>query len=57
MQEKRDKWMDLAAQAADEQEPKRLIELVRQINILLGEKQDRINWLRKEAAHFKEKRP
>jgi hypothetical protein len=55
MQEKREKWMDLAAQAADEQEPKKLIELVRQINILLAEKQDRITWVRKEAAHFKER--
>jgi hypothetical protein len=44
MQEKREKWMELAAQAADEQDPKKLSDLVREIDRLLGEKQDRLSY-------------
>lgn len=43
MREKRERWMELAAQAADEQDPEKLSELVREIDRLLGEKQDRLN--------------
>jgi hypothetical protein len=43
MQEKRERWMELAAQAADEQDPEKLSVLVREIDRLLGEKQDRLN--------------
>jgi hypothetical protein len=46
MQEKREKWMELAAQAADEQDPQRLSELVREIDRLLAEKLDRIGHAR-----------
>jgi hypothetical protein len=42
MQEKRERWMELAAQAAEEQDPKKLSELVLEIDRLLGEKQDRL---------------
>jgi hypothetical protein len=43
MQDKRERWMELAALAADEQDPKKLSELVNEIDRLLKEKQDRLN--------------
>ena len=43
MQEKRERWMELAALAADEQDPKKLSELVNEIDRLLKEKQDRLD--------------
>jgi hypothetical protein len=49
MQEKRERWMDLAAQAADEQDSAKLSELVIEIDRLLGEKQDRLNGLRRPS--------
>ena len=39
MQDKRELWMDLCAQAADEQDPEKLMQLVEQINQLLEEKE------------------
>jgi hypothetical protein len=36
MQEKRERWMELAAQVADEQDPKKVDELVKEIDRLLG---------------------
>jgi hypothetical protein len=46
MQDKRERWMELAAQAADEQDPTKLSELVNEIDRLLREKQDRLNGVR-----------
>ena len=43
MQEKRERWMELAELAATEQDPAKMIELVREINRLLAEKQDRLD--------------
>ncbi|HVM92017.1 MAG TPA: hypothetical protein VMT67_04350 [Terriglobales bacterium] len=40
--EKRERWMELCAQAATEQDPERLMELVREINALLEEKEQRL---------------
>jgi ABC-type transporter Mla subunit MlaD len=42
--------MDLAELAANEQDPKRLLELVAEINKLLAEKQDRLNSLLKDTS-------
>ena len=39
MQDKRELWMDLCAQAADEQDPEKLMQLVEQSNQLLEEKE------------------
>jgi len=36
-------WKELCAQAAIEQDPKRLLELVQEINRMLAEKQNRLN--------------
>ena len=38
----RERWQELCAQAADEQDPERLMELVREINQLLEEKELRL---------------
>jgi hypothetical protein len=43
MQEKRERWMEFACQAADEQDPQKLNELVRETDRLLAEKQARIS--------------
>jgi len=43
--EKKERWMELCAQAAVEQDPKKLIELVQQINALLEEKERRLGIL------------
>jgi hypothetical protein len=45
MQEKRERWMELVAMVADEQDPEKLSELVKEIDQLLAEKQDRLNRL------------
>ena len=42
MQEKTERWKELCAQAAVEQDPKKLLELTRQINELLSGKQRRL---------------
>jgi len=41
--ENRERWRELCEQAAIEQDPQKLLELVREINRLLGEKQTRLN--------------
>jgi len=41
--EKLELWQHLCAQAAVEQDPLKLMELVKEIDRLLGEKQDRLN--------------
>ena len=43
MQQNRERWMELAELAANEQDPDKLLELTREIDRLLGEKQDRLN--------------
>jgi hypothetical protein len=40
--EKKEHWMRLCEQAANEQDPKRLMELVHEINRLLEEKENRL---------------
>jgi hypothetical protein len=40
--EKRERWMELCAQAANEQDGEKLLELVKQINDLLEEKEHRL---------------
>jgi hypothetical protein len=40
--ETRERWQGLCEQAAVEQNPKRLLELTREINRLLQEKEDRL---------------
>lgn len=45
--ERKEYWMHLCEQAANEQDPDKLMELVKQINRLLDEKEQR---LKKEAA-------
>jgi hypothetical protein len=43
--EKRERWMELCAQVASEQDPKKVLELVEQINKLLEEKERRLGIL------------
>jgi hypothetical protein len=40
--EKRERWEQLCKQAADEQDPEKLMELVNEINRLLDEKEQRL---------------
>jgi hypothetical protein len=40
--EKKERWLELCAQAAVEQDPKRMLELVAEINALLEEKERRL---------------
>jgi hypothetical protein len=47
MREQTERWMKLCEQAAIEQDPKKLLELVREINDLLAKKRDRLD---KEAS-------
>ena len=42
MREDTERWMKLCKQAAIEQDPKKLLEIVREINDLLAKKQDRL---------------
>jgi hypothetical protein len=43
MRENTERWKQLAEQAATEQDPQKLSELVREINELLAEKRNRLN--------------
>jgi hypothetical protein len=43
MRENRERWMELAELAANEQDPDKLLELVREINELLDKKQKRLD--------------
>jgi hypothetical protein len=40
--ENKERWMDLCAKAAVEQDPQKMLELVREINRLLEEKERRL---------------
>jgi hypothetical protein len=42
MQENREKWIELCEQAANEQDPKKLMDLVSQIEALLEAKEQRL---------------
>jgi len=44
--EKRERWMELCAQAAEEQDPKKLMKLIAEIDRMLSEKQERLGALR-----------
>jgi hypothetical protein len=46
----RERWQELCAQAAEEQDPEKLLELVKEINRLLEEKEKRLAKLRKQSA-------
>lgn len=50
--EERELWQELCEQAAKEQDPQKLSELVGQINRLLEDQQDRLNKTRKSSADF-----
>ena len=39
----KERWQELCAQAANEQDPDKLLELVKEINELLNEKEARLN--------------
>jgi hypothetical protein len=45
MQNNRERWEELCRQAATEQDPKKLMELVTEIDKLLSQKMDRLNHL------------
>lgn len=53
MQQNRERWMELAALAADEQDPKRLLDLVRELNSLLGQKERRLGMMPPDASGLK----
>jgi len=40
--DKRERWMELCAQAAEEQDPKKLMRLIAEIDRMLSEKQERL---------------
>jgi hypothetical protein len=42
MQANRERWMQLCEQAANEQDPEKLMELIREINRLLDAKEQRL---------------
>jgi hypothetical protein len=46
----RERWLELCAQAAEEQDPKKLMKLVRQITELLEEKERRLGILPPEKG-------
>ncbi len=43
MQENKDRWRELCELAEKEQDPKKLVELAKEIDRLLAEKQNRLN--------------
>ena len=46
----RERWQELCAQAAEEQDPEKLLELVKEINRLLEEKEQRLAKFLKQSA-------
>jgi hypothetical protein len=46
-----ERWRQLCAQAAVEQDPQKLMDLVKEISQLLDEKQGRSRHLRREPTH------
>jgi hypothetical protein len=47
--ETKERWMELAEQAANEQDPQRLLKLVEEINQMLEAKEKRLNEAKKES--------
>jgi len=50
--EKRERWMRLCVEVADEQDSNRLLELISEIDCLLHEKEMRLRNLRREASRY-----
>jgi hypothetical protein len=48
--EKEELWRTLCEQAVHEQDPRRLLELVAEINKLLEEKEERLNTMRRSVC-------
>lgn len=48
--EKKERWMELCAQAAVEQDPEKLMALVNEINKLLKEKEQRLGFRSPESS-------
>jgi predicted Zn-dependent protease len=46
----KERWMEICDQASKEQDPKKLMELIAEIDHILKEKRDRVNQRRAEAA-------
>lgn len=53
MREKRERWMELAELAANEQDPEKMVEIIHEINRLLEEKEARLNAQRKKHPYDK----
>ena len=47
----RERWMDLCAQVASEQDPQKVLELVQELNELLEAKERRLGILRRKESH------
>jgi hypothetical protein len=47
--EKREQWMELCDQVANEQDPNKVLELVKKLNAMLEEKEQRLGILPKKA--------
>jgi hypothetical protein len=54
MRESREKWVELCAQAANEQDSHKLMALIKQITALLVAKQERL--VEKDSQHLKSER-
>jgi hypothetical protein len=50
--EKRERWMRLCVEVADEQDSNRLVELISEIDRLLHEKEMRLRNVRREASRY-----
>jgi hypothetical protein len=50
--EKRERWMRLCVDVADEQDSNRLLELISEIDRLLHEKEMRLRSVRREASRY-----
>jgi hypothetical protein len=54
MRENREKWMELCAQAANEQDSQKLMALIKQITALLDAKQERL--IEKDSQRLRSER-
>ena len=50
--EKRERWMRLCVDVADEQDSNRLLDLISEVNRLLREKEMRLRNVRREASGY-----
>ncbi len=55
MRENREKWMELCAQAANEEDSQNLMALIKQITALLDAKQERL--IESDSQRLKSERP